>query len=110
LIFEQEMLEQLKSDFYEPSVLNIALDLDTTSLNMLSQGTMTQTKTSKRDLLHCVASGFGEKVALVSPFQRFAMEAGKPFIMASPDRPGDEEVHIPNNFSFKDIALAKNKE
>jgi hypothetical protein len=62
------MLEQLKSDFYEPSVLNIALDLDTTSLNMLSQGTMTQTKTSKKDLLHCVASGFGEKVAMVSPF------------------------------------------
>ena len=38
------------------------------------------------------------------------MEAGKPFVMPSQDKPGDEEVHIPNNFSFKDIALSKNKE
>ena len=38
------------------------------------------------------------------------MEAGAPFIMEAHDRQGDHEVHIPNNFSFKDIALAKNKE
>jgi hypothetical protein len=78
-------------------------------MNMMSQGSMTQTRTSNKDLLHCVASGFGEKVSLVSPFQRHGMEAGHPFIMDS-DKSGQDEVHIPNNFSFKDIALMRNKE
>jgi hypothetical protein len=36
------------------------------------------------------------------------MEAGRPYVMDAPG--GETEVHIPNNFSFKDIALSKNKE
>lgn len=104
------MFDQLLEDFTEPGVLKLALDLDITTLNMLSQGTMTQTKTSKQDLLHCVASGFGEKVSLVSPFQRYAMEAGHPYHLFNEQTSQDEEVSIPNNFSFKDISLIKTEQ
>jgi hypothetical protein len=41
VIFQHDIPERLQKDFSEPSVLNIALNLDTTKMNMLSQGTMT---------------------------------------------------------------------
>ena len=54
-----------------------------------------------------MAAGFGEKVSLVSPFQRFAMDVGQPYIL---EEQNNEEVHIPNNFSFRDISIQRNRE
>ena len=71
---------------------------------------MTTTKSSKDDLLHCVAVGQGEKVSLVSPYQRINMEAGMPYVYSNEKDGVEEEVPIPPNYSFKDLVTAKVRE
>jgi hypothetical protein len=48
-------------------------------MNMMSPGSMTMTRYNYKDLLHCVVTaGEGERVTLVSPYQRGGMEVGRP--------------------------------
>lgn len=79
IINDEDLPEQLLSDIEEPEVLKIALNKKKTTMNMYSQGTMTVTKSNKDDLLHCIVSGQGEKVSLLSPFQRINIDAGEPY-------------------------------
>jgi len=49
-----------------------------TTMNILSQGAHTMTKYDRNDILHCIVSGPGERVTLVSPYQRPGIEPGRP--------------------------------
>jgi len=42
----QEVYDWMKDDFYEPSVLSMALNHDYTAFNMFSQGSQTLAKTN----------------------------------------------------------------
>lgn len=79
IIDGMEIPDALKDDIEEPGVIKIALNHKKTTLNMKSQGTMTLTQTKKDDLLHCVVAGQGEKISMVSPYQRLNIEAGLPY-------------------------------
>jgi len=45
---------------------------------MMSQGAHTMTKYDRRDFLHCIVAGPGERVTLGSPYQRPAIQPGFP--------------------------------
>lgn len=47
IIYQQEIFDQLKDDISEPDAVNIALELDHTTFNILSQRAMTLTQSSK---------------------------------------------------------------
>ena len=109
LVSQWPIFDDLAADLYHPEVL-LAMERAHTTLNMFSQGVMTQTKTSKKDLLHCVVSGLGEKVSLASPFQRVAMAPGEPIQIENQETEQMEDVNIPTTYSFVDLALRKNKD
>lgn len=107
---QQEIFDQLKDDLTEPDAVNIALEHEYTTFNMLSQGTQTLGKSNKADVLHCIASGHGERVTLVSPYQRIAVQAGFPTQFTNPETGESEDVHIPASFTFKDLSDARASE
>ena len=74
---------------------------------MYSQGTQTLAQTNNQDLLHCIVAGHGERITLVSPYQRLALQAGYPGEFDNPDTKEKEDVHIPPQYTFKDLSESK---
>jgi len=71
-------------------------------MNVMSQGSHTMTKYDRNDVLHCIVAGPGERVTLVSPYQRPAVEPGR--ARKFKDQNGQErDASIPSTFSFRDI-------
>ena len=103
----QEVFDSMKEDIYEPDAVNIVLEHDYTTFNMLSQGTQTLAKTNGKDVLHCIAAGHGERISLVSPYQRIAIQAGYPTQFTHPETGVAEDINIPTNFSFRDLSSSK---
>ena len=66
----------MKNDIYEPQVLSKIMDNFDTTFNVMSQGSMIMARSEPHELLHCVSSGAGETLQLVSPYQRVGIKAG----------------------------------
>lgn len=78
----------MKADIKEPRSVDVILDHEYTAMNMMSPGASTMTRYSYKDLLHCsVVAGEGERVTLVSPYQRGGLEVGRP--ISVPKVPAD---------------------
>ena len=59
------------------------------------------------DFVHCVVAGIGERVSLVSPFQRIGVKAGESTDFENPETRQKEKVTIPQKFTFMDINNAR---
>jgi hypothetical protein len=62
------MPESLRADIKEPDAINAVYDWDSTTMNVLSQGFTNLATYDEEDNLHCVVSGLGETVHMVSPY------------------------------------------
>lgn len=78
------MPAELLADIQEPEAINKVFDFEYMTYTVMSQDVMNLATYNAEDNLHCVVSGLGERVSLVSPYQRFGIKAGQPTRVKNP--------------------------
>ena len=103
IIYRQPLPQELADDLVEPEALNKAFNLEHITYNILSQDFQNLATFNSEDQLHCVVSGIGETISLVSPYQRLGVKAGQPVTIKNPETKKDEELNIPNHYTFIEL-------
>ena len=107
IVYRHPLPSELAADIFEPEAVNKVLEYNRTTISILSQDFINLATYNKEDSLHCVVSGLGELVTLVSPYQRFGINAGRPAKVENPETKKVEDVHISRQYSFMELDLQR---
>lgn len=107
LFWQQPIPAQFEKDLTEPDAVNVVLEHESTTWNAMGQATQTLAKAETKDKLHCTIGGNGERISIVSPFQRIGMQIGSTKVLNHPEMEQPVEVSLPNYHSFTDLNRAE---
>lgn len=57
MLWQQPIDPALEKDIPEPAAINVVMEYESKSWNMMSQSTQTLAKVDRRDMLHCAIAG-----------------------------------------------------